>query len=124
MLWELGRKTDASPSSNIEFTPDDDGDVLTGKLKGTLQRGTISFTLKRIKAPKVETGAINTGFSITVATRVFYDADGEGGDDPVLEEAAGPEAAFQFVFTKPDGTGRLRVHRPADINDDHPMMTM
>ena len=112
-LWELSRKSDASPSSNIELTTDDAGAVLTGKLLSTLQSGTISFTLKRIKAPKVEgdaAAAINSGFSIQAQTSVFYDADGVGGIEPALETAAGPAAPFGFVFTKPDGTGRLRVH--------------
>ena len=86
-LWELGRKSDASPTSNIEFSTNDDGNVLTGKLKGTLQRGTISFTLKRIKAPKVEdTQAIVEGFTIRAQTNVFFDA--QGGDNPALEGAA------------------------------------
>ena len=112
-LWELSRKSDASPSSNIEFATDEAGAVLTGKLKSTLQSGTISFTLRRIKAPKVEGDeavAITGGYTIQAQTSVFYDADGEGGSDAALEAAAGPAAPFGFVFTKPDGTGRLRVH--------------
>ena len=122
-IWDVTRddSTQASQSSHMDISRT--AKVITGTLKGTVQKGAkLTITLKHLKAPKVgdqPAAAINTGFTIQAQTAVEVSLT--PADPTVTREEAAPtgDAQFDFVTTRADGTGRLRVHTgaPADAGD-------
>lgn len=120
----------SSVSGNVELARA--AQILTATVKaGGIQKGSrIVFTLKGLKAPKVEgtTEAEDGDYDIEVQSLVDPDGD-EGGDASEAREAAATvgnkdeapantyadgEPQFDFIITKKAGTGKVALTRGDD----------
>ncbi len=123
--WDITRDDDTQASASTNMAIERTGTTVTGTLKSTLQKGArLTINLKHLKAPKVgdqPATAINTGYSIQAQTAV--EASLSPADPTTTRESAAPTGdgvpQFDFVTTRADGTGRLRVHSASPAADDN-----